>query len=121
MHIIGTTSPSNEDPMFINQIDFKPIIGLRPWIINGQTKHYQFFREHGFRTFTHWFPGVHLENSNTDQYARDQIIEVIRRLYVMPRDEILSMYNAMLPDLLYNRERFFEWAQEQEHKANNLF
>lgn len=121
LHIIGTTAFGNNEPVFVNQIDFKPIIGLRPWIVNGQTKHYQFFRDHGFRTFSHWFRDIDLECVRQDQYSRDQILRVVRRLYAMSRDEILSMYRAMLPDLLYNRQRFYEWAAEQEHRVNNLF
>jgi hypothetical protein len=33
----------------------------------------------------------------------------------------MSMYNDMLPDLLHNKERFYEYAIEQRHKMEHLF
>jgi hypothetical protein len=35
--------------------------------------------------------------------------------------ELLQMYQDMLPDLQYNRDRFFEFAKEQQYKINHLF
>jgi hypothetical protein len=61
MHIVGTTAIYNNEPVFVNQINFKPLIGLRPFLINGQTSHYQFLRDAGFRTFNHYFPSLDLE------------------------------------------------------------
>jgi hypothetical protein len=31
------------------------------------------------------------------------------------------MYNDMLPDLIYNKNRFFEFAKEEEYKKEHLF
>ena len=42
-------------------------------------------------------------------------------LVTLDKKEIIAMYNDMLPDLKHNRDRFFEFAKEQQHKMNNLF
>jgi hypothetical protein len=38
----------------------------------------------------------------------------------MSNSEILAMYNDMMPDLIYNKERFCEYAREQELKVDSL-
>lgn len=123
MHIVGTTAIYNNEPVFINQIDFKPIIGLRPFLINGQTSHYQFLRDAGFRTFTHYFPGLDLEVDGGVGNGRltQALTQAVQQLCAMSRAELLAMYTDMLPDLLHNRARWTEWAAEQQQRVKSLF
>jgi len=123
LHIVGGTS-NNQQNTFINQIDFKPIIGLRPFLINGQSQNYKFWEDNGFRTFDHYFPGLKLrsgpswERNDTLHLA---LIGAIKQLSVLSPTELLDLYNCMLPDLLHNRQRWYTWADEQHYKVNNLF
>jgi hypothetical protein len=117
LHIVGCTFPYNEDHLFTNQIDFKPIIGLRPFIINGQTRKYQWWRNQGFRTFESWFP-TKLDRQRT---LTDNLVATVKYVNSMSIDQLQSMYNDMLPDLLHNRARWYEWAAEQKQKVKSLF
>ena len=117
LHIVGCTFPYNEDHLFVNQIDFKPIIGLRPFVINGQTRKYQWWRDQGFRTFESWFPG-HLAQQ---QQLTETLVATVKYVNSMSLDQLQIMYNDMLPDLLHNRNRWFEWADEQKNKVGSLF
>jgi hypothetical protein len=123
MHIVGTTAIYNNEPVFINQIDFKPIIGLRPFLINGQTSHYKFLREAGFRTFNHYFPSLDLEvdGGQGNGQLTQALTQAVQQLCNMSNAELLAMYNDMLPDLLHNRARWFEWANEQKQQVKSLF
>ena len=123
LHIVGGTCPFNNTDQFINQIDFKPIIGLRPFLINGQTKNYQFWKDNGFRTFEKYFPYLKLRTSPLDGQGTLslELIKAIKRVSTMSREQILSMYNDMLPDLLHNRQRWYEWADEQKYQVDHLF
>jgi hypothetical protein len=39
----------------------------------------------------------------------------------LDKNQLMQMYQDMLPDLIYNRERFFNFAEEQKYKIDNLF
>jgi hypothetical protein len=123
LHIIGGTSNNKQDT-FINQIDFKPIIGLRPFLINGQSQNYEFWERNGFRTFDHYFPELKLRpvpGVDPDDTLHSTLIGAIKQLAELSSAELLDLYNRMLPDLLHNRQRWYTWADEQAHKVNNLF
>ena len=117
LHIVGGTSQSRWN-QFLTQIDFKPIIGMRPFLINGQTQNYEFWRRNGFCTFNHYFPGLDFEQTDTLHMT---LIDAIQQLSQLTNSELLSMYNMMLPDLIHNRQRWYAWADEQKHQVENLF
>lgn len=123
LHIISTTEAGNHNNIFLNQISFKPLIGMRPFVIHGQTRQYEFLRRNGFKTFNQWWPNF----DETMPWSHDsselslQISNLIKYLVSLSDQEILDMYQDMLPDLLHNRNRWFEWAQEQKHRVENLF
>jgi hypothetical protein len=126
LHIVGSTSAFSTafglpDPdTFVNQINFKPLIGMRPFVINGQRKQYEYLRRHGFRTFNHYWPQFDLERDPLENHLAVIITNLVKWLIAKSDQEILDMYNDMLPDLIHNRQRWFEWAQEQRHRVNNL-
>lgn len=117
LHIVGCTTVNNDDHLFVNQIDFKPIIGLRPFIINGQTRKYQWWRDQGFRTFESWFP-YDLVSSRT---LTQNLIRTVEYVNSLSLQQLQNMYNEMLPDLIHNRQRWQEWADQQKHRAGSLF
>jgi len=121
LHVVGSTEGNQINEPFVNQIEFKPIIGLRPFVINGQQKIYQWLRDNGFKTFNHYFPTVDLEGGTTAGEIYNAIIQVLTQLSTLSKEELVALYNQMLPDLLYNRQRFFEFAKEQEYKMKHLF
>jgi hypothetical protein len=118
--VVGETEFFPWDNMFISEKTWKPILGLRPFVINGQTKIYKYLRDQGFKTFNHYFNGIDLENIN-ELEVHDSIIAVVQYLTTLDKKEIIAMYNDMLPDLKHNRNRFFEFAKEQQYKINHIF
>jgi len=116
LNIISETEWRPWDPMFVTEKTWKPIVGMRPFLINGQPQIYQWLRDNGFKTFTHYFP-VELEDVNEEQII-PAIIEAVKYLTTA---DLTNMYVDMLPDLAYNRKRFFKFAQEQDKKLNELF
>jgi hypothetical protein len=114
--VVSETEWRVSEPLFVSEKLWKPIIGLRPFVINGQTKIYQWLRDNGFKTFNQWFD-TELENVDQDN-VQDSIIEVIKYLKTQNLD---NLYLKMLPDLVYNKQRFTEFFQEQRYKMDNLF
>lgn len=118
--VVGETEFYPWDNMFISEKTWKPIIGLRPFIINGQTKIYQYLRSNGFKTFEKYFNNIDIENIPESE-VQNSIVNVIEYVLTLTELEIESMYQDMLPDLRHNQNRFFEFAAEQKNKINNLF
>jgi len=117
LYINSATEFNPINDLFCQQDTFKPMIGMRPFVINGVQKTYRWLRLNGFKTFNHYWEHIDIENGD----VHNTIVELIKYLNSLSRQEILLMYNDMIPDLKYNKERFFEFSKEQNYKINNLF
>jgi hypothetical protein len=117
LYINAATEFNPHDNLFCQQDTFKPMIGMRPFVINGVQRTYRWLRLRGFRTFNHYWPHIDIENGN----VHDTLIELIQHLNTLHKDQLMAMYQDMLPDLEHNRNRFWEFAKEQKNKINHLF
>jgi len=117
LYINGATEFEPINDLFCQQDTFKPIIGLRPFVINGVQRTYHWLRFNGFKTFNHYWDHIDIENGP----VHETIIDLIKYLKSLDSSEILAMYQDMLPELHYNKERFFEFAKEQQYKMEHLF
>ena len=118
LYIIGATEFNVWDDIFVSETQFKPIIGLRPFLINGNIRTYQWLEDNGFKTFNRYFDGIDF----TDEHqVHESLCQAIQYLTTLSKNDILELYNQMLPDLMYNRDRFFEFANEQEYLINHVF
>jgi len=118
LNIVSETEFNNWHPRFVTEKTWKPIVGMRPFIIHGQARIYPWLRSQGFRTFNHYWPHVDVETSE-DQHGI--VMSVLHWLCDMPVQDLEDMYQDMLSDLRYNRDRFLEFSREQYHKMHNLF
>ena len=119
-HFLTITSETDfEDHLytFVSEKSWKPIMGMRPFLINGQLAVYEYLRNYGFKTFNHYWPHIEIETCNIDDIHKN-ICAVIRFLQTQ---DLEQMYLDMLPDLRYNRLRFNEFVTEQNHKMENIF
>ncbi len=117
LNLVSETDFEDHRFTFISEKTWKPIVGLRPFIINGQLDVYKQLREHGFKTFNHYWPHIDVENCNIDDIQHN-ICEIIVWLQTQ---QLSQLYLDMLPDLRYNRLRFYEFVDEQNHKMEHLF
>jgi hypothetical protein len=117
LNIVGETEFLPWDNMFISEKTWKPILGLRPFVINGQQKIYQYLRTQGFKTFNEYWPHIDIENSEVHL----SIVELIQYLVSLGPANLTDLYREMWPDLIHNKQRFDEFSQEQNYKINNLF
>jgi len=118
LYIIGATEFFVWDDIFVSETQFKPMLGLRPFLINGNPRTYDWLEQHGFRHFNQYFPNI---NFHDPDQVHNSICDAIQQLTQLPQQDIVKLYQTMLPDLHHNRKRFFEFAQEQKHKIENLF
>ena len=120
LYVIGATLFYPWNDVFVTQDQFKPMIGLRPFVINGNNRTYKWLRNRGFKTFNHYFDFVDLEQDHEDS-VHPSIIAILKWLTKTSNSDLLNMYNDMLPDLYHNKQRFYEYANEQDHKIKNMF
>lgn len=117
LYVNAATEFNPVDNLFIQQDVFKPMIGLRPFVINGVQRTYRWLRANGFKTFNQYWSHIDIENGD----VHDTIIELLQWLSKKSNNELVDMYNDMLPDLEYNKNRFFEFSNEQTQLIENLF
>jgi hypothetical protein len=120
LNVVSETVFFPWDNMFITEKTWKPILGLRPFIINGQSQIYDWLRNQGFKTFNHYWNFANLENVPEYQ-IHDEIIKVVKYVCSLEENTLNDIYQQMLPDLQHNRKRFFEFAEEQRSKVRSLF
>ena len=118
LYVSSETCFNHWEPVFVNERVWKPMIGLRPYIIQGNPKTYAWLEKNGFKTFNRYWPHVDLECSID---VLNDHIEVLKFLKSKSKEDKMSMYQDMLPDLIYNKQRFYEFSKEQKHKMENIF
>ena len=120
LNVVSETEFFPWDNLLVSEKTWKPIIGLRPFVINGQPQIYSWLRKNGFKTFNHYWNFVDLENCN-ELEIHDNLIQVIKYVCSLPEGKLHEIYKQMLPDLQHNRQRFFEYANEQKQRIQSLF
>ena len=118
LYISSETCFNHWEPVFVNERIWKPMIGLRPFIIQGNPKTYAWLEKNGFKTFNRYWPDIDLKHSVD---VLNDHIKVLKFLASKSMEDKMSMYQDMLPDLIYNKQRFYEFSNEQKHKMENIF
>ena len=118
LNIVGESEYDNACHTFVSEKTWKPIIGLRPFIINGQTKIYKWLRARGFRTFNQHWNHIPVEAADNVQ---DNCAAVAEFISNKDEKELKEIYNKMLPDLLHNRDLFYKFSISETKKKHNFF
>ena len=118
LNIVSETEFNDWHPTFVTEKIWKPIIGLRPFVIHGQRSIYAWLQKNGFKNFNHYWPCVPCE-TGPDQHSN--VVSVVKFLCDKSKSELKDMYEHMWPTLEYNKNRFKEFAQEQKFRMENLF
>lgn len=118
LNVVSETEFENSRPRFVTEKMWKPIIGLRPFLIHGQTDTYAWLRSQGFRTFNHYWSHVPVE-THSDVHATT--VAVLKWLSTHTAQQLQDLYAEMKPDIVYNRDRYRKFAQEQRYKMAHVF
>jgi hypothetical protein len=93
---------------FLSEKTFKPIIGLRPFIINGNPKIYDWLQQTGFDCFADLFPVDKIINCTNTSQVHDLIIDCLK--FYQDKDWE-NIYTSIYPRLLKNKELFNEYSR----------
>lgn len=112
--IVVSETCSNRVSCFVSEKTYKPIIGLRPFVINGGPKIYRWLEKAGFDTFEDLWPDVDLrEFTDFESHCR-KIMHIIDRVSAMTSEQMYQWYQFLLPRLQRNRQHFFDYAAAHE-------
>lgn len=117
LNVISETTPFFD---FITEKTFKPIIGLRPFVINGHPNILKHLETNNFYTFEEYWP-VNFRKCTNSEMVINCIIDVLKFICSLTENQIKNMYADMLPKLFHNRQQFYKYALVQEEKINFLF
>jgi hypothetical protein len=107
INLVSETCPPGFSGLFLSEKIFKPIIGMRPFIINGNVQIYNWLRNYGFDCFEDMFPVELLL-----QRPEDAPSIILDSLINYTNCDLTQMYSKILPRLQHNRNTFFKHANE---------
>jgi hypothetical protein len=106
---------------FVSEKIYKPIIGLRPFVINGSPGIYRWLKNAGFDCFDDVFPVKELSNEIMIPGAKFNnhgfIIECLKDL---SRTNLHELYTCLLPRLINNQKLFYEYANNQRYSFHTV-
>jgi len=126
INIVSETQFSPTNSQFVSEKIYKPIIGMRPFMVMASAHLCEYLKLHGFDTFEDLWPykinvseklPIHVQQSQT---ARN-IIKNLEWFHVQGINYQIELYHQIYPRLLANRNRFFEYAAEQNSNMIKLF
>jgi len=106
-------SPGKYGHTIISEKIYKPILGLRPFLVNGSYEVTKKFKDLGFDLFEDVL-GITLDDLKTAQSIHDSIIQTLRMLSAFTNEERLRWYNELLPRLRLNKQQLYQHASQQK-------
>lgn len=104
--VIVTETDHNRNTVvpFLSEKIWKPLIGMRPFVVLGDNGTTKLLRDNGFHTFNQFF-GV-----NKDDLTVNDIVHIVKTF----DKDLEQSFNTLKDKLIQNRKRFFEFADEQK-------
>lgn len=112
-YLIIASETDHADPWQLSEKTWKPIFGLRPFLINGGQEVYKILERLGLYTPKDFFKNSDLDCSYTS------VASQIKALYSIPAKELYKLWEDQFEMLLYNRKRMFEIAISDPTKILN--
>jgi hypothetical protein len=116
LNIVSETQFEFSPNVFVSEKIYKPIIGLRPFVINGSPGIYRWLKNAGFDCFDDLFDVESLSDESMIPGAKFQnqkiIIDCIKNLL---HEDLTKLYKKLLPRLLFNQKLFYEYANNQKY------
>jgi len=118
-HFLNIVSETEFTPTscFSSEKIWKPIIGLRPFIINGNPKIYTWLQDRGFDCFEDLFP---VDRLKTFTNTNDTHVAIIDSLQFLQKENLEKLYNSIYNRLLANKNLFNEYSSDQSNFEFNF-
>jgi len=125
LNVVSETFANDGSTPYITEKTVKPILGLRPFIINGNYRIERQLNQRAVIIYDFlWKLGVPLEEWITDDNDKivDNCVKVIKNLCSWSNQEIYNYYrNDLYKVCLSNRDHLIGLANDTEIKMRNIF
>lgn len=116
LNVVSETQYEYSPNIFISEKIYKPIIGLRPFIVNGSPGIYNYLKNIGFDCFEDIFPIEQFIKNNYNSGLKfknhELIIDCIKSLLDA---DLNKLYKQLLPRLTKNQQIFYDHAKNQRY------
>jgi len=107
---------------FITEKTWKPIIGLRPFVIFGHPNAYKWLDCHGFDTFADIWPEINqLKVSSNIIESADVVTSIAGKISSMNNQSLETLWYSLHNRLIANQSLFYQHAADQTSLVNRLF
>jgi hypothetical protein len=114
VNVVSETQYEYSKNVFLSEKIFKPMIGLRPFVINGSPGIYRLLKQAGFDCFEDLFPVNSLSNENfNSSWKFNNHKYIIESLNDFKDRNLIDLYNQIQPRLIHNQNLFYEYARNQ--------
>jgi len=103
--------------IFFTEKIFKPIIGLRPFLLNANYSFYEQLKNDGFDTFEDIFT-VPTDKNLVDWEVANTIADNIKMLQ---KENLKLLYDKIKSRLIENRQLYESYVEKQIHKGKLIF
>jgi hypothetical protein len=94
---------------FVSEKIYKPIVGYRPFVVYAKDGARKWLLDRGFKTYNDEFKQI----SEYDPSDPGQLVAFLDDLVRLSVAQLQELFVAFKPKLIYNKNRFDEYAQEQ--------
>lgn len=112
-----TEFKSCDSYVFFSEKIYKPIIGLRPFMLNSNYSYYEQLKQDGFDTFEDIFT-IPTDPNLQDWEVANSIADNIKAL---EQDNLALLYAKIENRLVANRRHYEDFVQKQIHKGKLIF
>lgn len=112
-YLTVVSETDHDDPWQLSEKTWKPIFGLRPFLINGRREVYDVLERLGFYT-----PKDLFKNNDLDCHY-ESVVKQIKSLYEKTPEQLYQMWEDQYEMLVYNRKRMYEMANSDPKKILN--
>lgn len=120
-NIVSETVWNDHTQVFVSEKTWKPILGMRPFLIIGNPGIYDYLETHGFDTFDDVFPVRALRQTRDASQIIQLVINFLNESKQIPVKDLKQQWLDLLPRMRYNRDRMIRFAQEQNYCVHHLF
>lgn len=97
---------------FVSEKIYKPILGMRPFVVYDPDGGVKWLRDRGFETYEMDFRDI----SDRDPADPDQLVLFLRDLCAQPVQYFRKKFSALVPKLRHNLANLRNYTQQQQQK-----
>jgi hypothetical protein len=114
LNIVTETVYNINQNHFVSEKIFKPIVGLRPFLVYDTDGAVEWLAARGFEPYVNDF----LDISDLDLSLSQNIAQFLKTLCQQPVSYFQSKYVALVPKILYNKNQFVTYVAKQKNILN---